>query len=95
MNYEPEPLDTSSIDLSTDIIKLAEILAINVHEVWAQKRIAEGWKYGPERNASLKEHECLVPYNELPEGEKDYDRKIVMETLKAIVKLGYKIEKAE
>lgn len=49
-------------------------MAKNVHEVWAQNRINEGWKYGDKRNDELKQHPCLVPYEELSEVEKDYDR---------------------
>ncbi|MCR5162371.1 MAG: hypothetical protein K6C06_11425, partial [Lachnospiraceae bacterium] len=38
---------------------------------------------------------CLVPYDELPEREKDYDRMTAMETLKLIIKLGYEIKKKD
>ena len=34
---------------------------------------------------------CLAPYDQLPEKEKDYDRATAGETLKAILKLGYRI----
>lgn len=36
--------------------------------------MTEGWTYGPERNDTLKQHLCLMPYEELPESEKQYDR---------------------
>ena len=70
-----------------------EALAKNVHEVWAQSRISQGWSYGAERNDELKQHPCLVPYEELPEVEKDYDRNTALETLKLILKIGFKITK--
>ncbi len=41
----------------------------------------------------IKNNPCLVPYEELTEEEKEYDRKTAMETLKLILTLGYKIEK--
>lgn len=65
----------------------------NVHEVWAQSRMTQGWSYGEERNDSLKHHPCLIPYEELPEVEKDYDRDTALSTLKLILKLGFKISK--
>lgn len=68
-------------------------MAKNVHEVWAQTRISQGWKYGAERNDALKHHPCLVPYEELSESEKEYDRNTSVETLKLILKLGFEIEK--
>jgi ryanodine receptor 2 len=34
-----------------------------------------------------------VPYEELPENEKEYDRNTAMETLKAIILLGFRIKK--
>jgi len=90
--YNPKPLDTSKIELSNDLLELTELLAKNTHEVWATQRFAEGWKYGTERNDIEKLHPCLVAYEDLPESEKEYDRNTAMETLKAIVKLGFKIE---
>ncbi len=43
------------------------------------------------RNDEAKKHPCLVPYAELPESEKEYDRRMAEETIKAIVTLGYRI----
>lgn len=90
--YIPCPVDTSSIDLSEGLCALSEDLAKNVHEVWAAGRIADGWTKGP-RNDELKQHPCLVPYEELSEEEKDYDRRTSIETLKFIVSQGYSIVK--
>jgi hypothetical protein len=36
------------------------------HNSWLKEKIADGWKYGPVKNAETKEHPCFVPYNELP-----------------------------
>lgn len=65
----------------------------NVHEVWAESRIKQGWTYGKKRNDELKTHPCLIPYEELSEVEKDYDRNTAVGTLKLILKLGFKISK--
>lgn len=91
--YEPKPMDTSNIQLSNELMQLVEELAKNVHDVWAKGRIAEGWKYGEEKNSVEKTTPLLVPYNELEENEKEYDRNTAIETLKIILKLGYQISK--
>ena len=93
MAYIPKPIDTSDVVLPQDLLDLAEVIAKNVHEVWSASRIKEGWVYGKERNDELKTTPCLVPYEELPEIEKEYDRKTAFETIKLIVKLGYSCKK--
>ena len=91
--YKPNPIDTTDVVLSNDLLELTEKVAENVHEVWSQGRIADGWSYGAVRNDEKKETPCLVPYNELPEREKDFDRNTAMETIKLIIKQGYDIKK--
>ena len=92
-NYIPKPENTDAIQLSAELNDLVEAMAKNVHEVWAQSRMEQGWTYGPERNDQLKQHPCLVPYEQLPEEEKAYDRDTALGTLKLITKLGFKITK--
>ncbi len=91
--YNPEPIDTSSIILSDELLDLKEMIAKNVHEVWSLQRMKEGWTYGKIKNSELKQSPLLVPYEELPESEKDYDRNTAYETIKLIIKCGYKIIK--
>ncbi len=91
--YVPKPIDTEKIILGKDILELSEKLAKNTHEVWAIQRIKDGWKYGEKRDDQLKTHPGIRPYEELTEEEKEYDRNTSLETLKLIIKLGYKIEK--
>lgn len=91
--YNPQPIDTSDIELPEELNSLLEAMAKNVHEIWAQERIKQGWKYGEKRDDAKKHHPCLVPYEELPEEEKVYDRNTSVETLKLILKLGFKINK--
>ena len=91
MNYNPKPIDTSDITLPEELVALTEKIAENVHDVWAVGRIEQGWTYGSVRDDAKKETPCLVPYNELPESEKEYDRNTAMETLKLIIKMGYSI----
>jgi hypothetical protein len=94
MNYQPTPIDTSEVELPRDILELTEQLAKNAHDIYARQRLAEGWRYGLRRGDALKVNPTLVPYEELPDSEKEYDRQAAMETLKAIIALGYRIEKA-
>ncbi len=91
MNYTPQPIDTSHIDLPEDIVELAERLAENTHEVWAQQRLSDGWKYGPSRSDEKRETPCLVPYARLTEAEKEYDRRTALETLRVLLALGFEI----
>ena len=86
-------MDTSDIVLPESIEPLIERLARHNHDVWAQRRLAEGWSWGPERNDGARHHPDLVPYERLPEAEKEYDRQTAIEVLKAILALGYTIEK--
>src|SRR4051794_27152856 len=92
-DYFPNPIDTHSLDLPEEIQELTEQLAENIHDVWARQRLQEGWTYGPQRDDAALKHPCLVPYVQLPEVEKQYDRATAMQTLKAILALGYRIEK--
>ena len=93
--YTPKPIDTKDIALPEELLALTEKIAENVHDVWAQNRIAEGWTYGGNKDSDKKTTPFLVPYDELDSSEKDYDRNTALETLKLIVKLGYSIKKAE
>ena len=92
-SYAPQPMDTSDVRLPEELNGLIEKMAKNVHEVWAQSRIEQGWVYGEQRSDELKQHPCLVAYEELPEVEKAYDRDTALGTLKLITKLGFRISK--
>ena len=89
--YDPKPIDTSDVELSEDLLALTERIAENVHDVWARGRISEGWTFGNVKDAEKKTTPFLVPYEDLPESEKEYARNPALETLKLIVKMGYKI----
>ena len=91
--YIPKPVDTADIKLPEELLKLTEVIAENVHENWAAARLREVWTYGPVRDDGKKQTPCLVPYSQLPESEKQYDRNTAFQTLKLMVYLGYTIEK--
>jgi ryanodine receptor 2 len=91
MEYLPQPIDTAEVVLPPGLTPLTERLAENSHDMWARQRLAQGWTWGAQRDDARKQHPCLVPYDQLPESEKEYDRIAAMGTLKAILKLGYQI----
>ena len=91
--YIPKPLETKDVELSDNLKALSEELAKHVHEVWAKGRISQGWTHGPVRDDKLKQTPCLVPYEELTEEERDYDRNTSQETLRFLIKQGYRIVK--
>jgi len=91
--YVPAPRDTSAVRLDGEMSALTEDLAKNTHEVWAAQRVAEGWRYGPGRDEGRREHPGLVPYEDLPDSEKQYDRSTALETLRLILALGYRISR--
>ena len=88
-HYTPEPIDTADVVLPPELMALGEIIAKNVHERWAEARMKEGWTLGSQIDDVKKTHSCLVPYEQLPESEKAYDRNTSIETLKLITKLGF------
>jgi RyR domain len=90
--YTPKPIDTSNVVLNDAQRRLVEQLAANVHDVWARKRVEDGWRHGASRNDQIKTHPSLVPYDELPDSEKDYDRVMVEQVIRAAVALGYRID---
>ena len=93
--YNPKPIDITDVVLTEDLDELREAIAENAHEVWAANRMAEGWSYGPQRDDNKKENPCMVPYSQLPESEKDFDRNMAMNTIKLLKKLGYDLIKRE
>jgi hypothetical protein len=91
VQYRPQPIDTANVALPPELLALTERLAEHTHDTWAQRRLAEGWTYGPRRDDARKQHPGLVPYAQLSRAEKEYDRATALQTLKAVLALGYRI----
>lgn len=91
MTYKPSPIRAEEIRLPPQLLPLTERLAENAHDLWAAQRLSQGWAYGPHRDDTRKLHPCLVPYDQLTETEKGYDRLAALGTLRAILALGYQI----
>jgi hypothetical protein len=94
-NYRPQPIDASMVVLPPEVEELTEKLSCNAHEIWARQRLTDGWRWGEARDDVHKLHPCLIPYDELPEAERIYDRATAMETVKAILALGFCISRRE
>ena len=92
MPYEPKSLDLTRVEIPADLNNLVEQLAEITHDNWLKQRLADGWRHGQSRNDLLKEHPCIVPYDDLPESEKEYDRKISLGVIQAMLALGYRVE---
>lgn len=91
--YHPKLMDLRHTELPEELMELREAIAENVHDAWALERQSEGWTYGPKRDDNKLETPDMVPYAQLPESEKQYDRNTAEDTLKLLTALGYKIEK--
>ena len=92
-NYDPHPLNLDDVQIEPELMELREAIAENAHEVWAKTRKDEGWSYGPVRDDIQKKNPDMLPYNLLPESEKDYDRLMAMNTIKLVKKLGWELKK--
>lgn len=91
--YIPHPINLDNVKLPIELDGLREAIAENTHEVWSAGRIKDGWTYGPERDDKLKTHPCLIPYSDLPDSEKQYDRETAINTIKLVIQLGYELVK--
>lgn len=89
--YIPKPINLNGVILPDELTELTECLAKNAHEERAKLRISEGWTYAPVTNKALKKSFDLIPYCELLDNEKEYDRKMAMNTLRLLYKIGCKI----
>lgn len=91
--YHPKLIDLEHVKLPESFDELREAIAENAHDMWALERQSEGWTFGSQRDDNKLETPDMVPYAQLPESEKQYDRLMAVDTLKLLTALGYKIEK--
>ena len=87
-NWKDESVKNNDDDV------ISEVVAAAVHETWMQGRLKQGWKYGPERNDALKTNPCIIPYADLPESEKAYDRETARTVVRVLREQGYLIVRA-
>lgn len=43
------------------------------HDSWVEFKVRNGWTLGPRKDEHLKQHPLLIPYGELPEGQRVKD----------------------
>ncbi len=72
---------------------IVESLAIIEHDRWWAHMVLSGWKYGKVRDDNKKIHPYLIPYEELTNKIKQYDRDTVINMPKLLEKIGQKIVK--
>jgi len=75
-----------------DLPATIEHLAARVHEAWVNHRRSSGWRYGERRDDDSRESPSLVPYEDLPDAERELDRVTVRRTLEGLRDLGYRLE---
>lgn len=57
------------------------------HKSWFAQKVADGWKYGPVKDAEKKENPCMMPFAALPREQraKDYLFKAVVDSLRGML----------
>ncbi len=90
--YCPTPIDTTGVVLAPEILEVVEVLARHTHDLWALQRLQDGWIHGGNRCDETRTHPCLVPYERLPDSEKQYDRNSAIGTVSALIALGYTLQ---
>ena len=91
MPFQSKPLDTSQVELGEELRRLVEVLARQAHETRAERRLSEGWRYGPEKDEINKRDPSLVSYADLPESEKAFLKETTEEILRSLLALGFHI----
>jgi len=76
-------------------VETLEKLAEAAHKVWMEGKLRDGWKYGPVTDKTSKTHNCLVPYNELTEADKESDRDMVRGIPRILAAAGYGMVESE
>lgn len=89
------PEDSSKSQPTSEIMEIIEanieMLAEAEHNDFVDHKIKNGWVYGKKRDDSKKTHNCLIPYAELSEEDKEKDRNSVRKYPEILKVAGYKI----
>ncbi|GAV02137.1 hypothetical protein RvY_12738-2 [Ramazzottius varieornatus] len=90
--YKPAPLDLTNIQLTGPMEELKELLAENIHTVWAKNRIDQGWTYGLSQQNVAKRSPHLVPYDSVEDSIKEMNRNTATEVVRTLIAYGYGID---
>ena len=90
MSYVPAPISFED-PLPEEIRSCMDWIGEQIHEQWAANRMREGWEYGPQYDGENKKHPCLIPYDCLPDSEKEYDRSTARQTIQLLLHAGFQI----
>ena len=71
-----------------------ERYAIEEHDDWMRGKLRYGWVYNPVRNNALKKHDCLLPWKELPNDQREKDRNAARNVLALAKIAGMKVIQA-
>jgi len=66
-------------------------LAEMEHERWMQAKLEAGWGYAAKTNKGEQLHEALLPWDELPEEQREKDRFLVRAIPRILAKSGYTV----
>lgn len=91
--YTPAPASLDDVELPKGISELVETMAAHNHDVWAESKIKKGYSFGYVTSDEAMTHCDLIPYEDLTEEKKQYDRDTSLGALKLILSLGYTITK--
>jgi voltage-gated potassium channel Kch len=70
-----------------------ETMAEMEHERWCLEKSHQGWKYAPgSQDPTTKCHPALVPWDELPEADKEKNRTAARELPTFLARVGYKVK---
>ena len=94
--YSPNPIDVSNVTLSADLEELIDVLAENIHNVWAVDKFKNNpnIRYAPlDENGNEVEgcNHFLRPYSELSDQDKENDIQNATSTIKLLKRMGYRI----
>lgn len=91
--WQPQPIDTSGIEIPEPVRAVRETLSRQAHDIWDAKRLADGWTHGEARDDDRRTHPNLVPYEDLDDRDRSYDRELIDGTIRLLLKLGFRIER--
>jgi hypothetical protein len=72
-----------------------EVMSRLEHDRWWRERAREGWTLAPEKDVARKRTPYLVPYEDLPEPIKEYDRNAVRAIPELLEGVGFAVARLD